>query len=539
MLLQRWGRALRRTADAEKVGLLALPCGDPYEADEDQEAEWARLGLEAAPGRDRRAELDAGFDLACRLAECAVDPANLALGRLIAVVSGWRRARGAAGGSGADRDVVEDGEGEAAARDPPALGSLLQMRVARRGEGSLTHILTDADVALLQRMTGAIGRPLLPVPPRAEQEAERPGGAMPARKVPEGWAWGVWGKTLTRDYKNGTLKGEALAAFEASAPLMARAAAQEAKRAAKTAPDPPREEQIRLLTAEAERPDGALPAGEARKVPEGWAWGVWVENLTQAYKKGSLKGDVLAAFEASAPLMARAVAQEGKRAKKTAPDPPREEQIRLLTAEAERPGGALPAQKGARKEPEGWAWGKWVDALLQAYKKGTLTGDVLAEFEASEPLMARAAAQEAMRAKKTTPDPLRVERIRLLTEEAERPGGKLPAQGARKQPEDWAWGVWVNNLTQAYKKGKLKGDVLAAFEASGPLMARAKDQEARRAKKTARDPLREEQIRLLTEEAERQGGALPVREEPEGWAWGVWIHTLTQAYKKGTLKGEL
>ena len=71
VLLQRWGRSLRRTADADKVGLLALPCGDPYEPDEDQDAEWARLGLEAAPKRDKRAELDAGFDLACRLAECA------------------------------------------------------------------------------------------------------------------------------------------------------------------------------------------------------------------------------------------------------------------------------------------------------------------------------------------------------------------------------------------------------------------------------------------------------------------------------------
>jgi hypothetical protein len=217
VLLQRWGRALRRTGDADKVGLLALPCGDPYEADEDQEAEWARLGLEAAPGSDRRAELDAGFDLACRLAECAVDPANLALGRLIAVVSGWRRARGAAGGSGADRDVVEDGEGEAAARDPPALGSLLAMMVSRQGEGPLIHILADADVALLQRMTGAIGRPLLPVPLRVEQigllteAAERRNSALPvpaARTEAEGWPWGQWVVNLMQAYKRKELKGD-------------------------------------------------------------------------------------------------------------------------------------------------------------------------------------------------------------------------------------------------------------------------------------------------------------------------------------------
>jgi hypothetical protein len=49
VVLQRWGRALRRTSNPGKVGLLALPCTNPYEPDEDQRAGVAPH----RPGRGR------------------------------------------------------------------------------------------------------------------------------------------------------------------------------------------------------------------------------------------------------------------------------------------------------------------------------------------------------------------------------------------------------------------------------------------------------------------------------------------------------
>ncbi|WIA15725.1 hypothetical protein OEZ85_002345 [Tetradesmus obliquus] len=129
VILQRWGRCLR--PGPGKWGTLALPCFDPYDPDEDQMAEWERILGEEVPDKDLRSEMHTHFDLICRLAECAVDPGNLVLGRLISVVTGYMR--GTRQPSGVNRDTVEEGEDPKQARkDPKPLQSLLTMMISKR-----------------------------------------------------------------------------------------------------------------------------------------------------------------------------------------------------------------------------------------------------------------------------------------------------------------------------------------------------------------------------------------------------------------------
>ena len=145
VVLQRWGRALRRTSNPEKVGLLALPCTDPYEPDEDQREEWRRIGLDESKGfdRDQRAAFYSKYDLTCRLVECAIDPRNLALGQLISVVAGV---------STAAKDAQVGGRTR-------KLESFLKLMISCRGDRrqSVMHV-SHADLSLLQKCTRVVGQ---------------------------------------------------------------------------------------------------------------------------------------------------------------------------------------------------------------------------------------------------------------------------------------------------------------------------------------------------------------------------------------------
>lgn len=163
VILQRWGRALRLTLDPGKVGLLAMPCTDPYEPDEDQRAELRRIGLEYGEGEqveDRRGAFYSKFDLACRLVECAVDPRNLVLGRLISVVTG-----GAQGGGTDARGAERTKE----------LGAFFTLMISRRGHvGAGAVHLSNADLLLLQQCTSVVGIDLSVLPELSPPHMWRP-----------------------------------------------------------------------------------------------------------------------------------------------------------------------------------------------------------------------------------------------------------------------------------------------------------------------------------------------------------------------------
>ena len=162
VILQRWGRSLRRTSDREKVGLLAMPCTDPYEPDEDQDEEWRRLGLHAEIDRNKRQELYERFDLSCRLAECAVEPKNLVLGTLFSVVTGIRTPGGVSGNDEMDEgDEEEFAEGGGGNKKRRRVESMLKVMIAKRNEPPKAILLSDADVYFVQQLSKAIGRLLI------------------------------------------------------------------------------------------------------------------------------------------------------------------------------------------------------------------------------------------------------------------------------------------------------------------------------------------------------------------------------------------
>ncbi len=145
MIIQRFGRCLRRTADPEKVGTLALPCTDPYEPDEDQLLEWERICVDVDTiKQDRAAELARGFDLTCKVAECMLDPSISAMGRLFSVVTGQQKDSKSRGSGSADKAE-----------------SLLRMMVSINNEPPRTLLLEDADVALFYDLASIAGRKLV------------------------------------------------------------------------------------------------------------------------------------------------------------------------------------------------------------------------------------------------------------------------------------------------------------------------------------------------------------------------------------------
>ncbi len=160
VILQRWGRSLRRTVDPNKVGLLALPCTDPYEPDEDVEESWRRLGLHTEPDSDKRQQLYERFDLTCRLAECAVDARNLVLGRLINYVIRGGKA-GSLGSTEKECSDLEDDASDDGKKKKGRLESLLKLMIAKRGKPPASILLSDADARLLQQFSKAIGRSLV------------------------------------------------------------------------------------------------------------------------------------------------------------------------------------------------------------------------------------------------------------------------------------------------------------------------------------------------------------------------------------------
>ncbi|KAL4854330.1 hypothetical protein ACK3TF_004858 [Chlorella vulgaris] len=142
VMLQRWGRALRKK-DGKEWGTLAMPCTDPYVPDAEQREALRLLGTDKVD-RDHRIQLYREFDFACRIAECALDPGNLVLGRLISVVAGW--APGGSGGGSSGRDMF----------GPP----LLSLMISRRSEQPQLIVLRHSDLPLLAQINKAVGRPL-------------------------------------------------------------------------------------------------------------------------------------------------------------------------------------------------------------------------------------------------------------------------------------------------------------------------------------------------------------------------------------------
>jgi len=246
----------------------------------------------------------------------------------------------------------------------------------------------------------------------------------------------------------------------------------------------------------------------------GESLGKWCSHQREAYKKGKLSADRIAQLEAIEYWNWGSVREE----KKGTPEEIWKNKIELLqifTGEKSRVPKLFEKFRGE-------SLGKWCSHQREAYKKGKLSADRIAQLEAIEYWNWGVI---VIREKRGTPEEIwksKIELLQIFTAEMSR----TPKQGE-------SLGNWCSNQRQAYKKGKLSADRIAQLEA-----IEYWNWGDTREKKGTPEEIWKNNIKLLQTFTAEMSRTPKDGEKFRGESLGNWCSHQRQVYKKEKLSAD-
>jgi hypothetical protein len=366
------------------------------------------------------------------------------------------------------------------------------------------------------------------------------------------WKWGGWVNTLLTEYVNDSLDENVKMYMEGSVHWRFRIEQLKQKRKSKVGkmPIPDQFEKAKLLHEYAESNEAEFP--KPSKVhpdyPE-WKWGIWVNNLLQAYFDSKLDESTKFFMEDSIYWRFRIQQLKQIRESKVGsmPSPEHHEKAKLLHKYAENNKGEFPKAHEVHPDYPEWKWGSWIGVLLQAYFNDSLDENVKEYMEGSIYWRFRIEQLEGIRESKvgSIPNPEHHEKAEMLHEYAENNQGEFPTRN-QLHPDypEWKWGSWVQMLLRFYFESSLDENTKAFMEGSVYWRCRIDQINQIRQSKVGTMPIpgNYEKAKLLHEYAKSNNGKFPEQSEvhpeyPE-WKWGGWVNNLISRYLSGQINQE-